>query len=206
MRFTTALLVSATAFTSEAFAKAMQFQSEEYISQSAAEKQIKCGKLSLLTLPPTAGMEPQLATLYTESEEPTFATPGDEMAEARFGYRLKLIHTVGVVGKVKFTSNNNHSYTGIFEGADYGYARLSAAIEPNHSYTGIFEGADYGYARLSAAIEPNHSYTGIFEGADYGYARLSAAIEPNHSYTGIFEGADYGYARLSAAIEPNPEV
>ena len=73
----------------------------------------------------------QLATLYTESEVPTFATPGDEMAEARFGYRLKLIHTVGVVGKVKFASNNNHSYTGIFEGADYGYARLSAAVEPD---------------------------------------------------------------------------
>ena len=71
----------------------------------------------------------QMATLLTESEAPTFNTPGDEMAKGSlYGYRLKLIHTVGVIAKVKFSSNNNHSYTGIFEGADLGYARLSAAI------------------------------------------------------------------------------
>ena len=71
-----------------------------------------------------------MATIFTESEAPTFNTPGDEMAKGSlYGYRLKLIHTVGVIAKVKFSSNNNHSYTGIFEGADLGYARLSAAIQ-----------------------------------------------------------------------------
>lgn len=89
-----------------------------------------------------------MATLLTESDAPTFNTPGDEMPKGSlYGYRSKLIHTVGAIAKVKFTSNNNHSYTGIFEGADFGYARLSAAIEPNPSVQALAPGMGLKFLR-----------------------------------------------------------
>lgn len=129
MRFTTALLISATAFTSEAFAKSMPFQTDKYIFSSAKAKSDSMWKAITADTTPNTWYGAQLATLFTESEAPTFETSGDEMPKGSlYGYRLKLIHTVGAIAKVKFASNNNHSYTGIFEGADFGYARLSAAI------------------------------------------------------------------------------
>ena len=48
-----------------------------------------------------------------------------------YGTRSKLIHSVGTVAQVKLTSNGQHPFTGIFEGADHGIVRLSAAAEPN---------------------------------------------------------------------------
>jgi hypothetical protein len=50
---------------------------------------------------------------------------------AIYGTRDKLIHTVGTVAQVKLTSNGQHPFTGIFEGADHGFVRLSAAAEPD---------------------------------------------------------------------------
>ena len=45
--------------------------------------------------------------------------------------RVKWIHPLGVCGKVKFVFNNaSKSYTGLFQGADYGIARLSLALDP----------------------------------------------------------------------------
>lgn len=86
--------------------------------------------------------------LFTESEAPTFETPGDEMPQGSlYGYRLKLIHSVGAIAKVKFHSNKNHSYTGIFEGADYGYARLSAAIEPDTKVQSLAPGMGLKFLR-----------------------------------------------------------
>lgn len=68
-----------------------------------------------------------MAGLFIESMEPTFKGIGDSMPPgALYGYRSKLIHSVGAVGKVFFQSVNN-PYTGIFRGADRGLIRLSAA-------------------------------------------------------------------------------
>lgn len=45
---------------------------------------------------------------------------GDE-----FDCRHKTVHPVGNVGKAEWRNLGGHSYTGIFEGADTGYVRLS---------------------------------------------------------------------------------
>ena len=70
---------------------------------------------------------------------PTFDTVADAMPDTWGGFksgmfhstRTKYIHSVGVVSKCKFVSTGEHQYTGIFEGADFGFCRLSSAIKPN---------------------------------------------------------------------------
>jgi hypothetical protein len=58
--------------------------------------------------------------------------PGDAMPNGvLWGTRTKYIHTVGTVGKVKFVSDGNNDYTGIFKGADHGLIRLSSAAQPS---------------------------------------------------------------------------
>jgi len=47
------------------------------------------------------------------------------------GTRIKYIHSVGVVSKCKFTSTGNHPYTGIYQGADFGFCRLACAAHPS---------------------------------------------------------------------------
>jgi len=50
---------------------------------------------------------------------PSFETEGDELGKGiLFGTRGKYIHTVGTIGQAEWVSKGNHSYTGIFEGAD----------------------------------------------------------------------------------------
>lgn len=78
--------------------------------------------------------------LFVESMAPVFNTVGDEMEHGWTGYRSKYIHTVGVTGKVKFVMNHTSRYTGIFEGADYGFIRMSAAAEPDPSVKNLAPG------------------------------------------------------------------
>ena len=47
------------------------------------------------------------------------------------GHRRKLIHSVGVVGKVEWKSVGSHPYTGVFTGAQNCLIRLSLASKPN---------------------------------------------------------------------------
>ena len=50
-----------------------------------------------------------------------------------WGHRQKLVHSVGVVGKVQFNTmgfHNYHDFTGIFNGAMNGLIRLSVAVKP----------------------------------------------------------------------------
>ncbi len=47
--------------------------------------------------------------------------------------RDKVIHTYGAVCKIKFISNDNHSFTGIFTGIDHGLVRLSLAKKPDEN-------------------------------------------------------------------------
>jgi len=75
---------------------------------------------------------PNPAPLFLESMEPTFNGVGDSMPPGKvYGYRTKLIHGVGVVGKVKLVPKGNTGYTGIFQGNDHGFVRLSLAASPN---------------------------------------------------------------------------
>ena len=46
------------------------------------------------------------------------------------GHRRKLIHSVGVVGKVEWKSVGSHPYTGVFTGAQNCLIRLSLASQP----------------------------------------------------------------------------
>lgn len=51
--------------------------------------------------------------------------PGDDKNDDLEGRRIKLIHTLGVVGTVRLEADEDSPYTGLFEGADYGIVRLS---------------------------------------------------------------------------------
>jgi hypothetical protein len=72
----------------------------------------------------------KLAGIFVESMKPSFNEVGDTMPVGLLGKRQKYIHTVGAIGKVKFVSAGNHPYTGIFKGANHGFARFSSAVEP----------------------------------------------------------------------------
>jgi len=84
----------------------------------------------------SSGSFPSAATLggiFLESMEPSFSTKGDAMPSGLLGTRVKYIHSVGVVGKVKFVPANSDAFpfSGIFSGADFGIIRLSCAIAPS---------------------------------------------------------------------------
>jgi hypothetical protein len=72
-----------------------------------------------------------LMGLMSESMEPSFTTIGDTFKNGR----RKLVHSVGVVGKVVFTpapveKDRSHGYTGCFQGVHYGLLRLSSTLQP----------------------------------------------------------------------------
>ena len=76
------------------------------------------------------------AGIFTESMDPSIHWVGDTFENGWLGARYKYIHTVGNTAMVKFEPvANTEGYTGIFEGADYGYVRLSAAIKPDYTKT-----------------------------------------------------------------------
>ena len=68
-----------------------------------------------------------LAGALVVDQAPVFDTPGDELACYWNGCRNKTIHAQGNVGKIEWKSVGSHPYTGMFKGADTGYARLSVA-------------------------------------------------------------------------------
>jgi len=47
--------------------------------------------------------------------------------------RTKYIHSVGVTGGIKFVSKGDHTYGGLFQGADYGIVRFSSARQPDNT-------------------------------------------------------------------------
>jgi len=83
----------------------------------------------------------QSAGLLTENEDPTFSAMGDQMPKGQvYGIRDKLIHSVGTISKIKWVSKGTHPYTGMFKGANYGFARLSLAQEPDSKVNNIRPG------------------------------------------------------------------
>merc|ERR1712088_1082702 len=70
---------------------------------------------------------------------PTFNTEGDQLPLGWTGnVRQKYIHTVGTVGKVEWVDMGGHPYTGIFQGASQGIARLSVGQESWNFFENIF--------------------------------------------------------------------
>jgi len=67
-----------------------------------------------------------LTGLLGESVSLSFEARADAFPQKR----TKYIHSVGVVGGISWTSDGNHPYKGIFEGAEYGVVRFSSANEP----------------------------------------------------------------------------
>ena len=60
-------------------------------------------------------------------QKPVFETKGDELECSWNGCRNKTIHAQGNVAKIQWENLGGHNYTGMFKGADAGYARLSIA-------------------------------------------------------------------------------
>jgi len=74
----------------------------------------------------------QMSLIFVESMLTSFDTTADDMPTQFLGLetRPKLIHTQGPIAQCKFTSYNNHNYTGLLKGWNYGFLRFSVATEP----------------------------------------------------------------------------
>jgi len=102
-----------------------------YESKSAAEKQQLL--LSKVSQDATSGVYPATLNVLTgilgESVWTSFDAGGDVFPHTG---RTKYIHSVGVVGGIRFASSGNHPYKGLFEGADHGLIRFSSAKQPGN--------------------------------------------------------------------------
>jgi hypothetical protein len=78
----------------------------------------------------TSGTYPATLSVLTgimgESVRVSFDASADVFPEKR----TKYIHGVGATGGIKFVSNGDHTYGGLFQGAEYGIIRFSSAKEP----------------------------------------------------------------------------
>jgi len=73
-----------------------------------------------------------LAGIFVESMDTSFSAKGDELPrQGLWGTRPKYIHTVGATGKVRFNIDKSNPFTGMFQHADQGLVRFSAAVEPS---------------------------------------------------------------------------
>jgi len=61
--------------------------------------------------------------------KPTFEETGDVLPEGR----IKYIHGVGLVAKVKFVPNSKNPYSGVLKGFNNGIIRLSLAKPADQS-------------------------------------------------------------------------
>lgn len=68
-----------------------------------------------------------LGGIMLESVRVSFEASADVFPESR----KKWIHSSGVVGGIRFESLGGHPFTGLFEGAEHGLVRFSAAKEPS---------------------------------------------------------------------------
>ena len=94
----------------------------DYVWENCADDQSSAPWMSML----------EIGEIMFESMCPTFNSEGDQMPLGWTGnVRQKYIHTVGAVGKVEWVDMGGHPYTGIFQGASQGIARLSLAQEPS---------------------------------------------------------------------------
>jgi len=92
-----------------------------YEKQTAYQKQDWLWKQ--VVLDNTPAQFPNIIGLFQESVKTSF----DDNMDVMVPNRVKYIHSVGLVAKVKFVPVFGHQYTGVFQGADYGLLRLSTA-------------------------------------------------------------------------------
>lgn len=125
----------ASLFAVMAAAKTPSFNDATYLAKSRSDKQAQIMTEVLKNSTPQPWYNSvQLAGIFTESMDPTMHQVGDQMPPgAVFGTRSKLIHTEGAIATVKLTSTGNHPFTGLWQGADTGVVRMSAAAEPDTS-------------------------------------------------------------------------
>ena len=110
----------------------------EHIWENCADDQTSAPWLSML----------EIGEIMFEDMCPTFNTEGDQLPLGWLGnVRQKYIHTVGTVGKVEWVDLGGHPYTGIFQGASHGIARLSLAQEPSPPAPGTAPGMGLKFLR-----------------------------------------------------------
>lgn len=88
--------------------------SSSYLSLPAAEKVDRLWSNCLSDTKPApwpSTMTTGLGVTFLQSMCPSLITPGDELPAGR----RKLIHPVGVVGRVEWRDKGGHPYTGIFK-------------------------------------------------------------------------------------------
>ena len=101
------------------------FNGEHYIGLSRQDKSFKIwGKIMENTRKSGSW---HLEGVLIVDQAPVFDTLGDEMPCYWDGCRNKTIHSRGTIAKIEWKSVGNHPYTGMFRGADTGYARCSLA-------------------------------------------------------------------------------
>jgi len=66
----------------------------------------------------------------------TFDTSADVFPQTSAYSRSKYVHSVGATGGIRFDSNGNHSYKGLFQGAEHGIIRLSSGFDPKDGPNG----------------------------------------------------------------------
>lgn len=88
-----------------------------HINEDAGTKGVYPGKLSIFT------------GIISESVMVSFDVSADVFPAME--KRTKYIHSVGVTGGIKFESVGNHSYGGLFRGAEHGLIRFSSAKSPD---------------------------------------------------------------------------
>jgi len=77
-----------------------------------------------------SGSYPSLVSVLTGTIGESVRTTFDSNSDTFPHKRKKTIHSVGVIGGIKFESAGNHPYQGLFEGAEHGMIRLSSAKLP----------------------------------------------------------------------------
>ena len=101
-----------------------EFNGTSYISQSRMQKS---DQIWAKVTENTKMGSWHLAGALVVDQAPVFDTPGDELPCYWNGCRNKTIHAQGSVAKIEWKNFGGHPYTGMFRGADAGYARLSVA-------------------------------------------------------------------------------
>ena len=112
------------------------YQGSSYMGLSAKSKRDQLWKE--INADHSTGSYPgvSLAEFFVESMTPTFKSPGDTLPKQKLAMgltgehqRIKLIHCVAGHALVKLDVVSN-PFTGIFQGANYGIARLSSSTDP----------------------------------------------------------------------------
>ena len=105
-----------------------QLSGDEYQSKSALSKFVKIQNLIDQGEPEVADIQfEKIMNGFKVSMKTSFEHEGDDMPNDGIdgGRRLKHIHQQGIIAPVKWVAKKNQRYSGLFEGASFGFARLS---------------------------------------------------------------------------------